>query len=95
MEYRIGSAERRVENICLRYITAGFEDLYSRIPQSTGKITSRSSDKIIKNYNFGNVLLRELVDTVGADQAGPANHNNALTLDIHVNFPSEITPTWI
>src|SRR5580658_6705123 len=88
VEDPVGTLDGSVEDIRLRDVPAGLEYLDARILQRGLQILEGPARKVVVDHDLFDVLLRQLVDRVRADQARPPDDDETLSLDIHDRCPS-------
>ncbi|MHC2461144.1 hypothetical protein ACVIHD_000156 [Bradyrhizobium embrapense] len=88
LEHPVGSLQRRIEDIGLRDVAAGLEDLDAGVAQRAGKVLMRAAHEIVVNDDLADVSLRQLIDRMRPDQPGAPDNDNLLSANVHFLQPS-------
>ena len=92
MEDAVHAFHRRVQDVPVKDVTAQGEHLDARIPQRTGEVLLAAAGEVVEDADLVHILLHQLVHSVRADQAGPANHKQLLALEVHLTCPARTMP---
>lgn len=81
VEYAILSLHRGIKDIGLANITARLEYLDPRIPEGPLDVLDGTACEIIEDHDLADVVLRELLDRMRANQSRSADHEELLAVD--------------
>ena len=84
MEDAIDAVECALQNVGLQDVAADIIDLHSGITQRCGKVLFAPSDEVVVDDDFLDFGTRQLLDRVGADEAGTADDDNFLAAKFHI-----------
>ena len=92
--------EGLVQNVGLADVAAQFKDTAAGVAQRLFEIFPDPAAEVVEDADFGDRLLQEFFHDVRADQAGAADHQDALPLEVHQIHPPEagtlpLTPTAV
>ena len=81
MENSSGVFQQALKKIGRRDVT--LDDPHARIGQGTLDVRQPATDEVINHDDLSNGFREQLVDDVGADETGTANHDDLLISQVH------------
>src|SRR6185503_4999344 len=86
MEDAVGAVQRSLEDIGLQNVTADVEDAHPRIAESCLQILLPAADEIVVDEDLPDVLAKQSIGRVRADQTGAADEDQLASLKSHIRL---------